>query len=91
MSDFSHEAEKLSQKIMKIGLATLENKQVLVKSANGLNRGLVKPPFCQWVGACDEKQPRTVYYARGRKRKYQLCRSLQGCNQKTATPMYYEV
>ena len=92
MSKFSREAHKLSRRLAEISCATLQNKQILVKSVNGLNRGLVKPPFCRWVGACDEKFPKKiVYYTRAKRRWYQLCRSPQGCNQQTATPMYYEV
>jgi hypothetical protein len=79
----------VSGKFAEIAMRSLQQN---VKAAkHGFNFAHVKPPFCHWPGACDDKQLRTVYHSRGVKRRYQLCRSNTGCNQQTDKPMYYEV
>ena len=93
MSKFSREAHKLSRRLAEISCATLQNKQILVKATkNGANKTWVKPPFCAFVGVCGGKRLKTIRNTHYNfTRRYQLCRSPQGCNQQTATPMYYEV
>lgn len=95
MSDyenFKRNLEEGSRKFAKISRATLENIHFRVNTTNhGLNRSKVKPPFCQYVGACEVKQLQTTYYLKGKKRRYQLCTSTEGCNQQTEKPTFYEV
>ena len=87
--EFKRNLETVSGKFAAIAQKTLQQNVKLAK--HGINGAHVKPPFCSYPGACEDKRLRMVYYARGKKRRYQLCRAREGCNQRTLAPTYYEV
>jgi len=86
---FKRNLEEGTSKFAEIALKSLKENVKVAK--HGLNGVYVKPPFCAYPGVCELKKLRMVYYSRGKKRRYQLCASSEGCNQRCEKPMYYEV